>query len=247
MPQRTDLFVHAPLQDWFSFILEPCNLPQHCRADWQFFILYIAVVLDSIWFVRNLVVHHNQEVALQNTIDLILRRYDEQVYAWHSHKVCSLPRWLPPAPNVVSITGDVAVYSGGLTYAVFSRDDKGTILEARCGSGAGNSPLKGKAIAIRLGVILAEEKNWEAVVFQSDARVLMDQISNMEMQPDWFIEEDIQFIRAKWSAHPCWQFIWIPREANGLAHEIAHWCRRVNVVGLLDVISCSPFYCFLGL
>ncbi|KAB1199480.1 hypothetical protein CJ030_MR0G022773 [Morella rubra] len=111
-----------------------------------------------------------------------------------------------------------------------SRDNNGEILAARAGTRVGTSPLKGEALALRLGVLLAEDHCWETAIFQSDAQVLIDQLSHSEVLPDWIIEEDVLYLKSRWQEHPNWQFCWIPSEANGLAHEVAHWCRRMDVV-----------------
>lgn len=66
-------------------------------------------------------------------------------------------------------------------------------------------------------------------------QVLIDQLSHSEVLPDWIIEEDVLYLKSRWQEHPSWQFRWIPREANDLAHELEHWCRRMDVVGAIDV------------
>lgn len=168
-PLRTAPCVHMPLLDWLNFVLEPRNLPLTHRDEWQQFILYVAVVIDSIWFTRNMVVHNQKEVVLDNILAMIHRRFDEQMYVWYSLKERPLHRWIPPAPNIVIVNGDVAISDGKLIFAMVSRDNKGEILAARAGTRVGTSPLKGEALALRLGVLLAEDHCWETAIFQSDS------------------------------------------------------------------------------
>lgn len=96
------------------------------------------------------------------------------MHTWYTKKGGMTGRWVP---NDVKINCDVVVSQAGLFFTAVIRDDKGGILESRAGSRNGTSPLKGEALAIRLAVVLAEDMIWEDVTFQSDAQVLINQLS----------------------------------------------------------------------
>lgn len=55
----TEGFLDVHISDWIKFVMYPRNLPHGRKEDWNKFIVFIAVVIDSIWCVRNMIVHQN--------------------------------------------------------------------------------------------------------------------------------------------------------------------------------------------
>lgn len=72
---------------------------------------------------------------------------------------------------------------------------------------------------------MEEENLVQACLFEGDAQLMINQIQDDAIQPDWLIEEDVLFIKSKLNDHSQWVFKWIPRNANEMAHRIAKWSR----------------------
>lgn len=56
-PMRTDGFSRSSITDWLQFLLDARNLPQSDQDRWPSLMLAVAITLDSLWWVRNQVVH----------------------------------------------------------------------------------------------------------------------------------------------------------------------------------------------
>lgn len=139
-----------PISHWLEFMLDPRNLPDVQRHHWREIILYIAVVLDSIWFTRNSVVHQHVVVQLDQLMAIIRHRYDEQILAWASAFGHPLSVWKPPDPLCFKIKFDISTLNNKLVFAVVCRDSKGAIVKAHVGWRLGSNPLKGETLAARL-------------------------------------------------------------------------------------------------
>lgn len=73
-PMRLDGFAGNGIVGWMSFVLEPRNM----LVEQRDFILYLAVVVDTIWYYRIMVV-----LELEGVQASIRRKYDEQIHAWY--------------------------------------------------------------------------------------------------------------------------------------------------------------------
>ncbi|KAB1209405.1 PHD finger protein ALFIN-LIKE 5 [Morella rubra] len=171
---------------------------------------YALPVRDSIWYTRNMVTHQNGRVELAVGA-IIRRRYDEHEQEWNGRN--SL-QWEPPPCSNIKISFDGAV-------------DKDVIVFA-----PGTHPLKAEALSAQLAIHLMEEENLvQACLFEGDAQLMINQIQDDAIQPDWLIEEDVLFIKSKLNDHSQWVFKWIPRNANEMAHRIAKWSRTGRFSG----------------
>ncbi|KAB1209388.1 PHD finger protein ALFIN-LIKE 4 [Morella rubra] len=146
---------------------------------------------------------------------IIRRRYDEHEQEWNGRN--SL-QWEPPPCSNIKISFDGAV-------------DKDVIVFA-----PGTHPLKAEALSAQLAIHLMEEENLvQACLFEGDAQLMINQIQDDAIQPDWLIEEDVLFIKSKLNDHSQWVFKWIPRNANEMAHRIAKWSRTGRFSGNVDI------------
>lgn len=93
--------IHMDLVGSISFpILVQCLLLPHrfFRVDKAFlhqFVLCASLVLDSIWHLRNDVVHNQIQPDLLALLSFIRRRYGENLFAWAIVFVSSSLVWLP--------------------------------------------------------------------------------------------------------------------------------------------------------
>lgn len=92
------------------------------KASLQHFMLCPYIVLDSIWHLRNEVVHKLARPDLLVLIASIRRRFGEHLVAWAKVSPSACLVWLPPPLGGVN----VAVRSSHLVLAVVLRDHEGS-------------------------------------------------------------------------------------------------------------------------
>lgn len=111
---------------FIKFVMYPRNLPHGRKEDWNKFIVFIAVVIDSIWYVRNMVVHQNLTLDIPQLLKDIRRGYEEQLSAWAS----DVPVWELSDPHCFKINFDAALSHNTLVSAIICRDDRGHVIAA---------------------------------------------------------------------------------------------------------------------
>ncbi|RYR34741.1 hypothetical protein Ahy_A10g049745 [Arachis hypogaea] len=128
------------------------------------------------------------------------------------------------------------VYSGGTTAAVF-KDHAGSLLTASNSKIAASSPLAAEAFAVREALIMAKNFQLDRIIFESDSLILIQALKSkasiVEIQV--ILDDILELVR---SITNC-GFTWVPREGNGLAHEVA----RLTADGSLQQnwLMCKPF------
>lgn len=85
------------------------------------FILNAALVLDSIWQARNLLVHQQVPVVVEDIFAGLRRRYAEHSCAWMEVERAAGKRWVPPPFGWLKVNTDVAIRRNG-SYIVISLD-----------------------------------------------------------------------------------------------------------------------------
>lgn len=121
-PLHLDGFAGKTIVDWLDFILDPRNMLLHLRHNWRNFILFAAVVVDSIWSTRNLEV--GLSMCAFNLHDLqgyITRRWEEHLHTWALQQGSQVCNWTPPSLNVVKINCDAYVLQNKLIFIVVCR------------------------------------------------------------------------------------------------------------------------------
>lgn len=97
-------------------------------------------------------------------------------------------------------------------------------------------PLVGETLAAVRAVELAISHNWHRVVFESDSKLLCEDISKPELPPSWKIEPMMLALRDKFKAQAAWAIHWVPRRLNQQVHLLAQWAARFSISGL--VVPC---------
>ncbi|XP_057747986.1 uncharacterized protein LOC130967184 [Arachis stenosperma] len=146
--------------------------------------------------------------------------------------------WRPPPPGWIKCNVNAAfreVYSGGATSVVF-RDHAGSLLTASNHRIAASSPLAAEAFAVREALIMAKNFQLDRIIFESDSLILIQALKSKasiaEIQV--ILDDILELVR---SITNC-GFTWVPREGNGLAHEVA----RLTADGSLQQnwLRCKP-------
>ncbi|KAH7863681.1 hypothetical protein Vadar_020669 [Vaccinium darrowii] len=133
-------------------------------------------------------------------------------------------QWQAPTSGFVKINFDGAfiqnLNGGGI--GVVARSDDGSFLCARsCGGLRARSTIVMESLALRAGVLLAMERGFRRVIFEGDAKRLINARSGRGTS-----REDIQLL--VWdilqlcnSSFTDFSFVFVGRNCNSVAHELA--------------------------
>ncbi|KAH7845104.1 hypothetical protein Vadar_021447 [Vaccinium darrowii] len=147
--------------------------------------------------------------------------------------------WQPPPAGLVKLNFDGAFIhgqnSGGV--GVVARADDGSFLFARsCGGLRARSALMMESLALRASVLLAKENGIRKVIFEGDAKGLIDVLNGNAAG-----REEIQLL--VWdilqlcnSSFDEFSFVYVGRKGNGVAHELARkGCSLGNCSNLVAI------------
>lgn len=186
-------FSQESLIIWFKFILNPYNLPANVRGKWDEFMLYIAIVLDSLWFTRNKVVHENLEPNASVMVQEVARRYADHGAAWSQKKCCIF--WQPPLVGQLKINYDVSIKEDIMCFVAVCKNHIGGLREAQGYCRKGNDPLQGEACAALLACQITDNQGDVEIVIEGDSLVVWQEVTDRSASPHWLIEGEIATIR----------------------------------------------------
>lgn len=83
-PINSEVFASQPLEHWIKFILDPSNLPATDRDRWPDLMLAVVLTVDSIWTVRNKIIHGEKSMDILMTIRSVKNRFAAHKEAWNS-------------------------------------------------------------------------------------------------------------------------------------------------------------------
>ncbi|KAJ1394179.1 Ribonuclease H-like superfamily [Sesbania bispinosa] len=129
--------------------------------------------------------------------------------------------WRPPLQNVVKVNVDASWFQDrkGGALALVARDSLGAVLVGSALHYLAPSPVVAEALAVREGMILANNLGFQRILLESDCLHVVSSCRNdLEIGEVKGIVEDILAYRDRFSS--C-GFLWTHRSGNQLAHELA--------------------------
>lgn len=161
--------------EWIQLILHADSTLHLPFEDFQPFILFFAILLDSLQFSKNQFVHHGIQAEPPMVIDKIRALYFKHSLAWNEVLRPTPPTlWRPPPDNVWKINFDVAVRNSYSFVAAVCRNIEGTILFAWIKSLPPSQPLVGKARATLFAVQEVCFLQFENIIFEGDSKTVID-------------------------------------------------------------------------
>ncbi|KAB1204212.1 hypothetical protein CJ030_MR8G028293 [Morella rubra] len=177
------------------------------------------------------------------TIRRIQRLYAKHSKAWTSVRPPKPIRWVRPRGNMGKINFDAAVQNDFSLLAAVCRNYDGQILFAWTKRAPPGTPsgthLVGEAKAALFAVQEASFLNNRLVEFEGDNLQVCNALSLENFQPDWSISSYILDARALLCKQLSWKVHHVGRLANGVAHSLAKWAARENLVGKI-LVHCIP-------
>lgn len=132
--------------------------------------------------------------------------------------------WKPPSTGFVKINFDGAfiqnLNGGGI--GVVARSSDGSFLFARsCGGLRARSAIVMESLALRTGVLLAIEKGIRRVIFEGDAKGLIDALSGRGVGCEDIHLLVLDILQLCISSFEAFSFGYVGRKCNSVAHELA--------------------------
>ncbi|PRQ45142.1 putative ribonuclease H-like domain, reverse transcriptase zinc-binding domain-containing protein [Rosa chinensis] len=206
------------LKNWLFDVLDMLNSNQ---VDFFFMALW------SVWTERNKIVWNDGCFQPMHMIQWCTSSLEE-FQKYHQKVACKkkrpLTKWqCPPRGRLkINIDGAFQVDSGVGGIGVVVRDDLGTGIAAIARPFLhAHSAINMEAEACRAGLLLGIHQGWSDVVIESDSALL---IAALKSEEDNFSEVSRVFDDCKdyLSAFQSVEIRHIYREANGVAHRLAH-------------------------
>ncbi|RYR47301.1 hypothetical protein Ahy_A07g033241 [Arachis hypogaea] len=212
---------------WIMDLLK--NMKVCTGTDYEQCSSKVGFLAWEVWKARNQVVHQRSKpspiivIYKAKQMEIEFTEMAEELAKSFVNERRKVRRvtWRPSLPGWVKCNVDavfVEVFSGGATTAVF-RDHHENLLTASNSKIVATSPLVAEALAVRKALIIAKNFQLERIIFESDSLILIQALkSKASIAEIQVILDDILDLARNISN--C-GFTWVPREGNGLAHEVA--------------------------
>jgi ribonuclease HI len=139
--------------------------------------------------------------------------------------------WKAPNISWVKANWDAAVGGevGRTGFGVVVRDSHGAVISARSGTRRGClEPCLAEAEAVLMAIQLCRDLGLSKVVFEGDAKVVVDGINSAEVDKGW-MGHVLADIKHELSALEGWRVQFVRREDNTAAHLLAQMTVQLNL------------------
>ncbi|XP_024033121.1 uncharacterized protein LOC112095413 [Morus notabilis] len=167
---KVDNIQSADIRDFISWLLSKSKEP-----GFEDFLLFVGCTLDCIWRWRNELVFSGGRCDVSTMISQITRCLQ------------SRPNWPPPPIGTIAISVDASVVECKVGLSALARDHQGEVIDILVGQSHVDLVLEGELKGILMGVRLASEKGWSAVIIQSDCKMAVDALVSKENPPHWLV------------------------------------------------------------
>lgn len=190
----------------------------------------LCMIVWGIWKGRNRVVFNSEGPCPSNTLfqiqhmiqDIHLCKTIQTERVIQGRGIIPEPkRWKPPIPGVIKINTDTSWSNRSpvCVSGVVARDDRGTLVAVQSSRSFAHSALMAEAVAMREGAILAQSLGLQDIILETDCLLLVDACRNSRSQGE--IQPIVGDIKSLCHTFESCNFVWSPRETNGVAHQIA--------------------------
>ncbi|KAB1209735.1 hypothetical protein CJ030_MR6G001846 [Morella rubra] len=229
------------IASWLYFLLNlSSSLGIDCK-DERNFILRMALIIDTIWFSRNQLVHSgvlSPPLELSRTLN---GRLLAHLAAWQIHDRELNLVWIPPLEGVWKLNFDAAI-RGEIAYlAVICRDSLGVIYHAASGFFVTNNPLRAEIFAALLACRVASFLDLPCVILEGDSLIACRAINEYGFLDEGPLIPLLGDIKAVLRSHPGWLLQWASQRQNSMAHLFAAWAARSCSFGFIP-LRALPFH-----
>ncbi|XP_075635372.1 uncharacterized protein LOC142607649 [Castanea sativa] len=224
--------------EWIELILNPSTHLGLNPQDAHAFTLLAAIACDRIWWSRNKLVFDSSPPAspIDVTAD-INRSFSAYSNAWKLKMQPTISAWEPPPPGWVKFNFDVAItLSASFPSAIF-RDSNRHFISIFTAKESISSLAWAKAKAALLAVSSAANLQLPSIIFEGDAKIVIDSIKAPSSTPFWDLRLIISNIQLLLPYFSQVVFNFCHRASNGLTHSIAFWASFCSTWGPQPISS----------
>lgn len=181
--------------------------PNHREANRKKFTISTNfIIMDSVWFSRNQLVHHGGNLNIIHLLWIICSQYHELICVW-LEKVSNLhPVWHPPPLDSWKFNFDVAIRKSLAFTTIVYRDHEGNILFVRTKRLPPSGLLVGEA---RASLFAAQEVFLildVPIILEGDSLLVMDSINQRGRGDAWQISALVSDIHRLAHGRDNWKF-----------------------------------------
>ncbi|KAK6116053.1 hypothetical protein DH2020_008322 [Rehmannia glutinosa] len=198
------------------------------------YIEMLGIIAWRIWLARNKWCMEKKRFDVMKIINeaqrMTLEMYHTRQPPRKDAKERKRPQWIPPPPGTLKVNTDVAVFHDGTVgYGFVIRDNAGAVslAGARREQKQGSSTIL-EGIAMLFAIEKALEAGFTGFQVESDSKCLIEGLQGKRKpEATWnvILEDVTQYANMA----QCTNFIYVNREANQLAHALAHFPKDVDV------------------
>ncbi|KAL5583449.1 hypothetical protein UlMin_015891 [Ulmus minor] len=134
------------------------------------------------------------------------------------------PSWTPPPSGWIKINCDATLNDVGCSIACVARNDKADIVRWEARRIDLYSPLVAEALAVDMAIKMAVQANWRYICLMSDFKIVIEALQNRNSDSPWSISSILDNCKLNVCNFAAYSFVFSPRAANFLAHNLAKWC-----------------------
>uniref|UniRef100_A0A2N9G2U3 CCHC-type domain-containing protein n=1 Tax=Fagus sylvatica TaxID=28930 RepID=A0A2N9G2U3_FAGSY len=206
---------------------DPRITPKSLRAQTS---IQFALTLESIWLLRNQVVHNDGKLNHLAIVENLEARVLEHWFILNPllgvvARTMNPPSWSVPPSNVLKLNVDAALKDGVATLAVVVRNDMGHVINGWAKKVETTDPATVEAAALLWALEIAVENKFTKIVVEGDAKLCIDAIT-------------IETTSIPWRIHNLVHIYWPGMELI----DVLLWLNRSNPSQISTQVegSCSP-------
>jgi hypothetical protein len=238
-PLDISVFRNQPISAWVKAILYPhqlLSIPKHYTHEFQ---VTAAIIMDSIWYARNSLIHKNTIPDPSFLLKHISNTSRAHLTAWKQTSPSNLA-WSPPPKGFLKANFDVAIRQHMAVAAATLSDHDGNIIAAV----SKKLPLlevnAGEAQAALLAIQFASSFGCHSLCLEGDSLTVILAINKVSLFTDWSFAPIIGDIHLQLHGFSSWTAVKVSRSANFRAHQLAKWAASNRIFGSIPM-SCSFF------
>jgi hypothetical protein len=176
---------------------DPRITPKSLRAQTS---IQFALTLESIWLLRNQVVHNDGKLNHLAIVENLEARVLEHWFILNPllgvvARTMNPPSWSVPPSNVLKLNVDAALKDGVATLAVVVRNDMGHVINGWAKKVETTDPATVEAAALLWALEIAVENKFTKIVVEGDAKLCIDAITIETTSIPWRIHNLVHSIK----------------------------------------------------
>uniref|UniRef100_A0A2N9ENM7 Reverse transcriptase domain-containing protein n=1 Tax=Fagus sylvatica TaxID=28930 RepID=A0A2N9ENM7_FAGSY len=184
--------------------------------------LHMALTLETIWSLRNQMIHNGDQVKLLSIIknldarvlehmeslkassqeqgDALNLNYQQNLSASVIPMQQGTTTWIPPAIGVIKLNVDAAISKDFSTLAVVARNANGEIIKAWAKVHFASNALQAEAAAILWALELTNSEKFPCIIVEGDSKICCYALNNRDSEAAWREANEVAHAMAKFAS-----------------------------------------------